>query len=300
MDIKCKILIVDDDILDEDDVTFQSIKLEVEKLYLIPKIVLSNGSDYKQKIKLEDYDLYLIDYSLVKDVYGHQVIKEIRDTNKSLTDIVLYSTTGENLYQKISEYDLDGVYICTRSDLKIKVERILKKQEKRSQNPLSLRGIVLHNYSDVEFRLREQLLKIYDKQGGDQRSQIVSIVEGLIESGSNSYNKKIEECKNGGDFVEKLFSNKNYLFDMGKKIELLDYLRKNHYIQIKQDDISLLKSLNKDRNDLGHSKIYIEDNEMVAMDINKDKITYNQDKCNEIKRKLIRAKEILDKLEQQN
>lgn len=51
---------------------------------------------------------------------------------------------------------------------------------------------------------------------------------------------------------------------------------------------------------IGHAKIYIENNEMVAMDINKEKITYNQDKCNEIKCKLIRAKGILDKLEQQN
>ena len=211
MDIKFKLLIVDDNILDEEDSTYQKIKKKVESMGLIPDIKLSNGSDYKEVVKSEDYDLYLIDYSLVNDISGHEVIREIRDNNRSLTDIILYSTTNENLFQKIDKFQLDGVYICKRDDLILKTEKILEKLEKRTLNPLSLRGVVLHNYSDIEFRLRKFLLELYEGQSQELKQVISNEVDKLVEEGNDNFTKKINECKSSEDYVRSLFLNKNYL-----------------------------------------------------------------------------------------
>lgn len=299
MDIKFKLLIVDDNILDEEDSTYQKIKKKVESMGLIPDIKLSNGSDYKEVVKSEDYDLYLIDYSLVNDISGHEVIREIRDNNRSLTDIILYSTTNENLFQKIDKFQLDGVYICKRDDLILKTEKILEKLEKRTLNPLSLRGAVLHNYSDIEFRLRKFLLELYEGQSQELKQVISNEVDKLVEEGNDNFTKKINECKSSEDYVRSLFLNKNYLFDMCKKINLLKLFKKYRLVNISDRDINLLKSLNNIRNNLGHAKIIIKNKEMIIQDINDLEYKYTQDECKDIKNKIIRAVKILDELEMQ-
>lgn len=299
MDIKFKLLIVDDNILDEEDLTYQKIKKKVESMGLIPDIKLSNGSDYKEVVKSEDYDLYLIDYSLVNDISGHEVIREIRDNNRSLTDIILYSTTNENLFQKIDKFQLDGVYICKRDDLILKTEKILEKLEKRTLNPLSLRGVVLHNYSDIEFRLRKFLLELYEGQSQELKQVISNEVDKLVEEGNDNFTKKINECKSSEDYVRSLFLNKNYLFDMCKKINLLKLFKKYRLVNISDRDINLLKSLNNIRNNLGHAKIIIKNKEMIIQDINDLEYKYTQDECKDIKNKIIRAVKILDELEMQ-
>ena len=299
MDIKFKVLIVDGNILDEEDSTYQKIKKKVESMGLIPDIKLYNGSDYKEVVKSEDYDLYLIDYSLVNDISGHEVIREIRDNNRSLTDIILYSTTNENLFQKIDKFQLDGVYICKRDDLILKTEKILEKLEKRTLNPLSLRGVVLHNYSDIEFRLRKFLLELYEGQSQELKLVISNEVDKLVEEGNDNFTKKINECKSSEDYVRSLFLNKNYLFDMCKKINLLKLFKKYRLVNISDRDINLLKSLNNIRNNLGHAKIIIKNKEMIIQDINDLEYKYTQDECKDIKNKIIRAVKILNELEMQ-
>ena len=299
MDIKFKLLIVDDDIRDKEEPTYQKLERKIKDLGLIPEIDLSNGSDYKNIIKSKDYDLYLIDYSLVNDIRGNTVIKEVRDNNRSLTDIVLYSTTDENLYKKLDDYELDGVYVCKRDKLYLKAEQILEKLEKRTLNPLSLRGIVLHNYSDIEFRLRKFLLEKYQKSNKEIQENITEKILEIINEGKKAFEEKIKECQESEDFVQSLFSSKTYLFDMGKKLCLLEYLRGEKLVSLKKQDINLLNSLNKKRNTLGHSKILEKNGAMVTQDINNVEQEYTGEKCKYIKEELKKALAILDELEGQ-
>lgn len=297
MDVRFNLLIVDDDIRDEEDSTYKKIKNKIESMNLIPKIKLSNGSDYKKIVKSDNFDLYLIDFSLVNDIQGHQVIKEIRDNNKNLTDIILYSTTNENLYNKVSELNLDGVYVCQRKDLFLKTEKILNKLEKRTLNPLSLRGIVLHNCSDIEFSIREVLLRIYRQQKAENKELIEKEVNDLIKSGIDNFEQKTQECRESGDFFENLLLAKNYLFDMGKKIMLLRFLKKKQLINLTNKDINLLQSLNEIRNNLGHSKILIKDGEMISLNIKAEETKFEEQECKKIKEKIIRAFDIINILE---
>lgn len=295
MDIKFNLLIVDDEI-SETDPLYNTIKTKIINMNLMPNIKLSDGMGYKDIVKSDNFDLYLIDFSLVSDIQGPQVIKEIRDNNKNLTDIILYSTTNENLYNKISELDLDGVYICQRRDLILKTEKILNKLEKRMLNPLSLRGIVLHNYSDIELLLKELLLKKYRELDEENKKLIREEVLKMVEDGMERFKTAIVACKQEGDFFENLLLGKNFLFNMSQKLKLLELFNKKQYLQIIKKDINLLRSLNDIRNELGHSKIIEKDNEMVVLNLKNEEIIYNQEKCNYTKGKIIRAFEIFDVL----
>lgn len=298
MDIKFNLLIVDDAI-SETDPLYVKIRTKILNMSLIPNIRLSDGLGYQEIVKSDNFDLYLIDFSLVNDIQGPQVIKEIRDNNKNLTDIILYSTTNENLYNKISELDLDGVYICQRRDLILKTEKILNKLEKRMLNPLSLRGIVLHNYSDIELQLKELLVKKYRELGDDDKKIVRDEVLKMVESGVERFKEAIEACKQEGDFFENLLLGKNFLFNMGQKLTLLEFYNKKQYLKLVKKDIHLLRSLNDVRNELGHSKIIEKDNEMVALNLKNEEVVYTQEKCNYTKGKIIRAFEILASLSQQ-
>ncbi|MGN0797224.1 MAG: hypothetical protein ACI4M5_03375 [Christensenellales bacterium] len=265
---------------------------------LIPNIRLSDGLGYQEIVKSANFDLYLIDFSLVNDIQGPQVIKEIRDNNKNLTDIILYSTTNENLYNKISELDLDGVYICQRRDLTLKTEKILNKLEKRMLNPLSLRGIVLHNYSDIELQLKELLVKKYRELGEDDKKIVQDKVLKMVEGGVERFKVAIEDCKQEGDFFENLLLGKNFLFNMGQKLTLLEFYNEKQYLKLVKKDMHLLRSLNDIRNELGHSKIVEKDNEMVVLNLRNEEVVYTQEKCNSTKGKIIHAFEILASLSQ--
>lgn len=298
MDIKFNLLIVDDEI-GETDPMYGKIKNKIISMNLVPNIKLSDGMGYKDIVKSDNFDLYLIDFSLVSDIQGPQVIKEIRDNNKNLTDIILYSTTNENLYNKISELDLDGVYICQRRDLILKTEKILNKLEKRMLNPLSLRGIVLHNYSDIEIGLKELLVNKYHELDDKDKKLIREEVLKMAECGVDRFKTAIESCKQEGDLFENLLLGKNFLFNMSQKLKLLEFFNKKQYLQLIKKDINLLWSLNDIRNELGHSKIIEKNNEMVALNFKNEEVIYDQEKCSYTKGKIIRAFEILANLFQQ-
>lgn len=302
MDIRFKVLIVDDSILNTDDSTYQIIEKKIKTIGFTPDIKLSNGLDYKDKITSDDYDLYLVDYNLVDKIHGQDVIIDVRDNNRSLTDIIFYSsaTSTEDLYQELSKNNIDGVYVCPREYLSLKTERILEKLEKRTLNPLYLRGMVLHNYSDIEIRLREFLLTKYKSQSSELKTKISDKILEIICESEDDYGKKIVDCKNSKDFVESLFLHENYLFDMGKKLKLLAFLKKQNIINLSNSNISSLVKLNKERNKLGHSKIFMKDGEMVTQDINKVVDKYTSKKCRDIRKDIKKAQDILDHLEQQN
>lgn len=298
MNIEFNLLIVDDEI-GETDPLYIKIETKIKNMNLIPNIKLSDGLGYKDIVKSDNFDLYLIDFSLVSDIQGPQVIKEIRDNNKNLTDIILYSTTNENLYNKISELDLDGVYVCQRRDLILKTEKILNKLEKRMLNPLSLRGIVLQNYSDIELQLKELLIKKYRDLDDENKKLVQDKVIEMTQNGVIRFNEAIENCQQKGDFFENLLLGKNYLFNMGQKLTLLEFFNKKQYLKLIKKDIHLLRSLNDIRNELGHSKIIEKNNAMVAFNIKNEEIIYDQEKCSYTKGKIIRAFEILTSLSQQ-
>lgn len=295
MDIKFNLLIVDDD-MSEEDPSYGKIKGMIANMKLQPNIKISDGVDYKDVVRSDNFDLYLIDFSLVDNIQGPQVIKEIRDNNKNLTDIILYSTTNENLYKKISELDLDGVYICQRKDLLLKTEKILKKLEKRTLNPFSLRGIVLHNYSDIEIQLKELLVKKYKELGETEQEKIRTKVLRMVEDGIESFKGVVTSCKEEGDLVENLLLGKNYLFNMGKKLSLLEFFKKNQYLKLSNREIHLLWSLNDTRNELGHSKIIAQKDEMVVHNMKNEEVIYDQELCAHIKEKIIKAFQILENL----
>ena len=75
-------------------------------------------------IKARDVDLFVIDYNLKNDLFGGDVVEEIRRNNDMYTDIVFYSSVPDSLIAAVkTSFDakssldyFDGVYIAPLGD----------------------------------------------------------------------------------------------------------------------------------------------------------------------------------------
>ena len=110
-------------------------------------------------IRARDVDLFVIDYNLKNDLFGGDVVEEIRSNNDMYTDIVFYSSVSSSLIDAVkSSFDsssameyFDGVYIAPLGDdFTEKIRYVIVKIIKSWYNVHSIRGIVLSKASKFE------------------------------------------------------------------------------------------------------------------------------------------------------
>ncbi len=112
-----------------------------------------------QAISARDVDLFIIDYNLKNDLFGSDVVEEIRQNHDIYTDIIFYSSMKDSLIEavknsfdasSIMEYS-DGIYIAPLGDeFSEKVRYVIQKIIKSWYNVHSIRGVVLSKASKFE------------------------------------------------------------------------------------------------------------------------------------------------------
>lgn len=171
----------------------------LQKHYLTSDINRKDGGDVSlSELTKQDYDLILMDYKLAEGTTGDTIAVALRDCNV-LTDILFYSSEEQNMISAIMEQNppIDGVYL-TKRDYKIftdKVEKLIEKIVRRSEDVVNLRGFVLDNTSDFEVRIREILSTCWDKFGEDQRKSLTEKVISLLDSKIAYVRKNVERAK---------------------------------------------------------------------------------------------------------
>lgn len=124
-------------------------------------ITRKNGDDFDMAdLCGNEYDLILMDYKLASGNTGDAIISSIRSQN-ILTDILFYSSQYDEMLTAIQNVSppIDGVYYADRKLelFQIKIEKLVDKIVKRSEDLINLRGFVLDNSCDFEVRIKEIL-----------------------------------------------------------------------------------------------------------------------------------------------
>lgn len=193
-------------------------KLRVEGIlrthYLIPSIVRKNGDDFDiSELTGNDYDLILMDFKL-DEVTGDTIVAELRKNN-ILTDILFYSSEEDNMLAALRTNmpPIDGVYL-TKRDYTIfteKVERIISKIVRRSEDVVNLRGFVLDNTSDFELRIKEILNVCWNKFGDEQKRLLTTTLSGLLDGKKAWVTKQVEKAKEAEVMFEYANNNERLL-----------------------------------------------------------------------------------------
>lgn len=238
-------------------------------------------------IKSRSIDLFIIDFNLKNEIFGSDIIREIRSSNDIYTDIVFYSSDSEELINAVkATFDedsimnfFDGVYVVPLGNEFIpKIQYVIGKIVKSWYNVHSIRGVLLSKASKFELLaatiIRESYAPCLDY-----------IKEGLTHKGNNvvqTIRKKWKKVEETDDPVE-LILDDPINFNWAVKKLMLEELKDEGILTFPHWDY--LETIFKLRNDFAHNPIHLKDGVLVLTKKDQD-INFTENDIEEIRRKL--------------
>lgn len=295
---KFKILWIDDQ-KEKCKKDVRAVKRIIESFDYEPEIVLiddisgeslcSDGGVLKVAITSRDVDLFVIDFNLRDDIFGTDVVEEIRKNNDIYTDIVFYSSMPSTLIDAVKKsYDstsimnyYDGVYIAPLGDeFTEKMHSIINKIIKSWYNVHSIRGILLSKASKFEQMVSTIIMQNYS-------SHLSAIKDDLSCKGKNvcdSTSKKWKAVESYADPIQLILKDPINFNWTVKKI-IFERLVKENAINISTlEEIKMIFSL---RNDFAHNPMHIKHGRLILSTIKGD-VEYSEDSIDSIRESLVR------------
>lgn len=189
MDINYKILWFEDT-----DESFETLSRRTER-YVNSKNLrctidrIWGVSDFDMsKLDLNRYEILVVDLRLEDDSRGFDIIQAIRSRNY-VNDILFYSAEGvEALEAIMKELRLEGVFITDRNHKTFipKIQLLIDKSIKRSENVINIRGIVMDETSEFDTQMREIALAAHNLLTEDEIAGLKAyITEDLLSGRAN-------------------------------------------------------------------------------------------------------------------
>ena len=241
------------------------VKEILSKHSLKPVIIRKNGDDFAlEEITGNEYDLILIDYMLADETTGDLIVSALRE-HSILTDVLFYSSEEQKMLDAIRSKmpPIDGVYL-TKRDYTVfteKVDKLISKIVKRSEDIVNLRGFVMDGSSDFELRIKEILNIAWNKLSESE----MQVLEDAVEKRLKTMDKRWEGLKTSVAGQKPIFPaavNTKYFFSNSDRLYLLQImigiLQKNYGLRedavLNKFKSSYENSISSYRNALGHKK----------------------------------------------
>lgn len=276
----------------------------LEKHKLTPELTRRDGSDFDiQELTSNDYDLILMDYKLAEDITGDVIVSAIRQAD-ILTDILFYSSQEQDMLDAIRTNmpPIDGVYL-TKRDYQIfteKVERIINKIVRRSEDVVNLRGFVLDNTSDFEIRIKEILNICWQKFNEEERALLTETLKELL---GRKQSRVESQVKKALDAIEPFAfaNNDDYLLSISERLDIFQtvfsILIKSHGLPEMECKTDFKKyyvsKISVYRNKLGHVELGEK-----TIRINGDNIEINQDLHRLLRKNIFDVDSLIKKIEE--
>lgn len=292
---------------EDTDEWYNSIKTEIEE-YLtesnfnphIDRYKYLQTEDIIDSVRKNKYDLVLADLKLDKKHKGGDAIKLIRE-NQILADALFYSTDGvDKIKESISNETLEGIYLSNRDDIILveKAKKLIDKLIKRSEDIVNVRGLLMDNVSEFDEKLKDVIRKFLSISTEDKRKIINDYAFDKVKT---FYEDKMEETNDliGDDFIITSID-KSFILDSYKLSMIVNKIFQKYYpTYVKMNDFhkNYSKNILAERNQLAHAKKEPESNGAFYFSKgNGDKIIYDSDKCNEIRKSINYYNSLLEEI----
>lgn len=188
MDINYKMLWVEDN-----DEWYRTLSRRATR-FIKSKNLISNIDRVKSKEEFENqdfdlnnYEVLVIDLRLEKDnqgkeTYGYEIIKKIRNSNY-YNDILFYSSENEaKLLEIMKQHSLQGVFVSDRDHTKLmpKLQALIEKSIRRSENVINIRGIVMDITSEFDNYMVDIANMSYGLLDDSEKKQIKEYIENKL------------------------------------------------------------------------------------------------------------------------
>ena len=276
------------------DTTFNLFKdtLEDEGFELISdrRINFQQIKDLIDTDGLQKYDMLLIDFTLNDSPSGDEVIKLIRN-NDIYTDVLFYSSAVENIKDSISKHGLEGVYTADRKDIETKFNAVFSTTIKKIQEVNTIRGLIMGETSELDIEIESLVMILVEKQKktDDDLKNIIKEKEfDKLENRLNSFWERYE-CFQYSlptlDAVKKWEILRDLLKPFKAQTEICNFLKIN---KTYQDEVIEV------RNIFAHVKAEEEKGKIILK--GKNNVEFDETKCREIRKNIIKHKTNLEKL----
>lgn len=243
---------------------------------------------------LKEYDLLLVDFTLKGQDTGEKVIEFIRNIKDKpiLTDVLFYSSAVENVRNSMKELGLEGVYTADRKEVETKFEQVVNTSIKKIQEVNTMRGLIMAETSDLDeimLEITEILLQ------SDVSTEIQEYIEEMI---IQTISDISDIAKNTDINISQKISD-NRIYTSTHKARAINKLYKSKQIGIKQFYESYNKEVLAPRNIFAHVKETTIDGEKVLQSKTGRQEVFNEARCIEIRKSLIKYREILESIRKQ-
>lgn len=173
-DLTYRVVVIDDEIDLYDDYA------EYIESYLSSEGYLLETQRYEEleeldNAPLDNVDLFLVDLKFGKEDKGPEFIKKIRENH--LTDILFYSSDSTAIQTNRQSGEYEGVYFAIRDENKktilLSIKRLLDKMIKRSNTPLSTRGIVLGCVAELDNIIKKKIELMLSLLSPEQQAELM-------------------------------------------------------------------------------------------------------------------------------
>lgn len=260
------------------------------------KVTRFNTVNTEQLVKLlheKHFDVIFIDLNLLGSIKGTSAIEVIRRQN-ILSDILFYSVQKNDIEDQLSKKFIEGTYVCSRENYEFipKAKKIIDKNILKTENVLSIRGLLMNNVSVFDQKMKLIISKYLDLATEDEKNSLDRYVE---KQGRDFYNKISKVHQNStsaseGYLKAVLEQERAYVMDSDKLARVVNKIFKmlkssndDKYDERYDNFVDNYRSnILKERNLLAHA----ETDGVHGFKIeNQDGgiITYDSVKCNEIR-----------------
>lgn len=238
-------------------------------------------------IKSRSIDLFIIDFNLKNEIFGSDIIREIRSNNDIYTDIIFYSSDSDELIDTVkATFDedsimnfFDGVYVVPLGDEFItKIQYVIGKIVKSWYNVHSIRGVLLSKASKFELLVATIIQESYNPCLDHIKERLSCKGKNVVRTIQRKW-KNVEETD---DPVELILGDPINFNWAVKKLMLEELIDKGIITLPSWDDLEEIFML---RNDFAHNPIHLKDGVLVLTK-NGQNINYTENDIEQIRGKL--------------
>ncbi|MEJ0051699.1 MAG: hypothetical protein WDN02_10945 [Methylovirgula sp.] len=203
----------------------------------------------------DEIDLVLVDWDLGNDVWGQNVIDEIR-AKIPYKDVIFYSahTSPDDLRGLAAAAHIDGIFYTTRGEL---VDEIINVFDSLVQKVLDLdhtRGIVMGATSDIDHMIGECLRLAHGRLDLDGKKELVKTGIKFIDDRLKDFTKRVEKLRNTTELDELLEA--HVIFSAHDRLHMLSRILKldtfSEHASARASVTTYMQEVVPDRNLLGH------------------------------------------------
>lgn len=252
-----------------------------------------NTKELSELLSKEHFDIIFIDLNLMGSTKGTTAINVIREHNV-LSDILFYSVRRQDIDDKLSQNFIEGTYVCSRENQEFisKAKKIIEKNILKTEDVLSIRGLLMNNVSVFDQKMKLIILKYLDSATVEEKYILNKYVEKQGRDFYNKINRAHQDSTSAeeGYFKAILEQKKAYIMDsdklartVNKVFKLLKSSSSDNYDKRYDNFIENYRlNILNERNLLAHA----EADGMRGFKVEDKKgqiIMYDSTKCNEIR-----------------